>query len=234
MVSPLYMAVCILGFLLEVGVVVCVCIRRNYLTYLPLGFYMLCSALTTLGSYICIREFGWGVVYKYYYYYADATMTVLLFWVIIHFYQQALEELHANKYIRIGTAVLISFTALFSYAVISKNRGNLTTGHFVIELSQNLYFEGVVLTYALWCVILKLKETRARLAQMVLALGIYFAGAAVAYAIRNLFAGFAEDVLAWVPPIMSAWLTVAWIYTLTHVPEEARMVTAQLEAKATA
>ncbi|HTZ73746.1 MAG TPA: hypothetical protein VMB47_07490 [Candidatus Aquilonibacter sp.] len=230
MVSPLYTVIYVLGLILEAAVVVCVCMRRNYLAYLPVGFYMLCSAVTTIGSYFCIRQFGWGAVYRYYYYYSDATMTVLLFWVVIHFYQKALAQLQVSKYIRVGTAVLISLTALFSYVVISKNREHLT-GRFVIELSQNLYFEGVVLTYVLWCVILKLKETRAQLAQLVLALGIYFAGIAVAYAIRNLFAGFADSILAWVPPIMSTWLAVAWIYTLAHVSEDTILITSQLEAR---
>ncbi len=233
MVGPFYTLISTLGFLLEIAVVVCVCRRRNYLQYLPVGFYMLCSALTTLGCYFCIRNFGWTSTYGYFYYYSDATMTVLLFWVIIHFYQQTLRELQVSKYIRVGTAFLITITSLFSYLVISNNRNHLT-GRFVIELSQNLYFEGVVLTYLLWCVIMKLKETRARLAQLVLSLGIYFSGIAVAYAMRNLFPGFGESILAWVPTIMSSWLAVAWMYTLVQVSEDSRIVPAQLEAKAAA
>lgn len=233
MVGPLYSIVVLLGLLAEVGVVVCVCMRRNYRDYLPLGFYMVCSALVTIGSYICIREFGWTAVYSYYYYYTDATLTVLLFWVVIHFYQQALKELQVHKYIRVGTAFLITATALYSYLVISAHRDHLS-GRFVVEFSQNVYFEGVVLTYLLWCVIMKLKETRVRLAQLVLTLGIYFSGTAIAYAVRNLFPGFGSDALAWVPPIMSEWLAVAWIYTLAHVSEESRIVTAHLEAKVAA
>jgi hypothetical protein len=233
MVSLPYTLFYLLGFLMELAVVVCVCLQRNYLTYLPVGFYMLCSALTTAGSYVCIEKFGWGAAYNYYYYYSDGTMTVLLLWVVIHFYQQTLRELRVSKHIRGGTCALIVLTMLFSYEVISKNRDHLT-GRFVIELSQNLYFEGVVLTYVLWCVILKLKETRARLAQMVLSLGIYFAGIAVTYAVRNLFPGLGDSILEWVPPIMSVWLTVAWAYTLLYISEESRIVTARLEAKAVA
>ena len=59
--------------------------------------------------------------------------------------------------------------------------------HFVVDLSQNLYFVGLVLTYVLWGAILKLRETRTRLIQLVLSLGVYFSLFAANYAIRNLY-----------------------------------------------
>jgi len=65
-------------------------------------------------------------------------------------------------------------TAWFSYAVVNQSSARMLT-HFVYELSQNLYFIGLVLTYALWGVILKLRETRALLVQLVLSLGVYSA-----------------------------------------------------------
>ena len=225
--------VCLIGFLLEVGVVVCVLCRRNLYRYFPLGLYMLFSALTTVGGYSCISNFGYSSsAYVYFYYYSDALMTVLMFWVVIHFYGQAFDELKVSKVIRTGAIFLLALTALFSYVVVNRNKDHLS-GRFVIELSQNLYFVGVVLTYLLWGTILKLKETRARLVQLVLALGIYFSGIAVAYAFQNLFPRVGAGLLGWVPTIMSAWLPLAWIYTFIKIPEESKVFTAQLEAKAT-
>lgn len=234
MAKPIIIAVSAMGFLLEIGVVVCMLFYKSLLRYFPLGFYMLCSAITTVGCYSCISNFGYtSKAYVYFYYYSDALMTVLMFWVVIHFYRQAFDELRVSKIIRAGAVFLLISTALFSYIVVNKNKDHLTD-RFVIELSQNLYFIGVVLTYLLWGTILKLRETRARLVQLVLALGIYFSGTAAAYALRNLFPGFGGSLFGWVPILMSTWLAVAWMYTFVKVPEESRVATAQIEARAAA
>ena len=235
MASSLDFAVFLLGLLLEVAVVVCVCAKRTNLSlYFPVGFYMLCSALVSCGDYYFLQHFGVrSKAYAYFYFYSDALLTILLFWIVIHFYQQAFAELNVNRYIRVGAVALLAFTAAFSYFTVRRNQDHLTD-RFVIELSQNLYFVGVVLTYMLWGTILKLKETRARLVQFVLALGVYFSGSAVAYALRNmLHPGSADQLLAWIPTIMCAWLTIAWAYAFVKVPEESRLVTAQLKARAT-
>ena len=100
---------------------------------------------------------------------------------------------------RIGVAVL-ALTAGFSYLVVHANRSHLTT-HFVVELGQNLYFLGVVLTYLLWFSILKLHETRTRLVQLVLGLGVYFSATAATYALRNLFPSLEGPFLHWLPPL---------------------------------
>ena len=98
--------------------------------------------------------------------------------------------------------------------------------------SQNLYFVGVVLTYLLWGAILKLRETRMRLIQLVLALGIYFSADAMAYALRNLFPSLEPVVLRWIPPIMGVWLPLAWAYTMAKVSEDSRLAPARLMVKA--
>jgi hypothetical protein len=105
------------------------------------------------------------------------------------------------------------------------------TTRFVVELEQNINFVVVVLTYLLWGAILKLRETRTRLIQLVLALGVAFSATAGSYALRNLFPD-ATNLLRWVPPVMGVWLPLAWAYTLTKVPEDARLATARLVARA--
>jgi hypothetical protein len=234
MASPIDFAAFLLGLLLEIVVVVCVCYRRvNLYRYFPIGFYMLASILVSCGDYYILQQFGQGSsAYAYFYFYSDALLTILLFWTVIHFYQQAFDELKVNKYIRGGAIALLLFTAIFSYLTVRRNQDHLT-GRFVIELSQNLYFVGVVLTYLLWGTILKLKETRARLVQFVLALGIYFSGSAVAYALRSFLHGSTEHLLAWIPSVMYVWLSVAWAYAFVKVPEDSRLITAQLETGTT-
>jgi hypothetical protein len=206
--------------------------RRSFRRYYSLVFYILCDICVTFGLFYCVKHFGFtSPRYAYFYYYSDSLLTLLLFWVIIQFYLQTFEEMGASQYIGWAAAIMIVATAVFSYAVVHQNRGNLTS-RFVVELGQNLYFVGVVLTYLLWGAILKLRETRMRLIQLVLALGIYFSADAVAYALRNLFPSLQPNFLRWIPPMMGVWLPVAWAYTMTKVSEDSRLAPARLMVKA--
>jgi hypothetical protein len=235
MASSLQYAIALLGFLAEVAVVVCVCNPRNFTRYLPLGFYMLCGSIDTCGLYYYLLRFGSDSPrYGFLYFYSDSLMMLAIYWVIIRFYLQVFQEMGISKYIRGGATFLLGCAAVFSYAVVHENRFHLTM-RFAVELGQNLYFIGVVLIYMLWGALMKLKETRSRLAQFVLALGIYFSATAATYAMRTLFPALEHNAfLMWVPPTMGLWLPLAWTYTFLRVPEESQTATALLEAKAAA
>ena len=232
MLGPIDYFLWMIGFLLEIYVVVCSVSRRDFLRYLTINIYMGSAALVTLGQYFQIHHYGFqSLNYRYYYYYSESLLTILLFWVVIQFYQQVFAEMEASRYIRGAAAFLLLATGFFSYMVIHENKDHLTS-RFVVELGQNLYFVGVVLTYLLWGAVLKLRETRARLIQLVLALGVYFSATAGTYALRNLFPGLQPNLLRWVPPLMGVWLPMAWAYTFTKVPEDARLMPARLMVKA--
>jgi uncharacterized membrane protein len=134
--------------------------------------------------------------------------------------------MNVDKYVRGATVALLAATALFAYAVVQRNTDNLT-GRFVVELSQDLYFVGVVLTYVLWAAVFKLRETRTRLVQLVLTLGIYFSGSAALYAFGNMFPDL-HMVANFLIPIVGTFLPAAWAYTFTKVPESARLVPTRL------
>jgi hypothetical protein len=134
-----------------------------------------------------------------------------------------------GRYLRGATALLLAVTAWFSYVVVRHNTDNMTS-RLVVELGQNLYFVGVVLTYVLWGAVMKLRETRLRLIQLVLSLGVYFSAYAALYALRNLFPNV--SFLKALMPIIGTWLPLAWAYTFTKVPENARLATARLVAGA--
>jgi hypothetical protein len=232
MPGPLDYGLWLLGFLLEITVVVCAIQRKAFSRYIALIFYILCDALVAMGLFYCLRNFGFNSsTYFYYYYYSQSLLTILMFWVITTFYLQVFEEMGVSRQIRGAAVLLLAGTALFSYAVVHQNRSHLTS-RFVVELNQNLYFVGVVLTYLLWGAILKLRETRTRLIQLVLALGVYFSATAGTYALRNLFPGLQPAVLRWVPPVIGLWLPLAWGFTFIKVPEDARLATARLAVKA--
>lgn len=225
-------AVWLVSILLEACVVVCSLYRKEFLRYLPLNIYMIAAAIQGCGLYFCIRAFGFtSWKYVHYYYYSDSLLYVLMYFVIILFYQQVFKEMNVGRLIRTVAVVVLAATAFFSYILVHRNKDHLTT-RFVVELEQNLNFVGVVLMYVLWGAIVKLHETRTRLIQLVLALGVYFSATAGIYALRNLFPGLELNFLRWLPPLVGTWLPLAWAYTITRVGEDARLAPARLLAKA--
>jgi hypothetical protein len=143
MLGPLDYLIWLVGFLAEIGVVVYLLSRKEAFRYFPIAFYMLCDAFVTCGLFYCVHHFGFdSATYVYFYYYTDSLLNVLMFWVIIRFYQETFAEMGVSKYIRGAAVMLIFLTAVFSYAVVHQNRTHLTS-HFVVEIGQNFYFVGV-------------------------------------------------------------------------------------------
>src|ERR1700678_2484290 len=221
----------IASFSLEAYVVVCLALHKDTFRYFSLNLYMLAAALVTLGHYVTFHTYGYSSMqYRYFYYYSESLLIVLIYFTVMELYQHVFREMNVSGYIRSAAAILLIATAFFSYAVVRQNKNHLTS-HFVVELGQNLYFVGVVLTYLLWGAILKLRETRTRLIQLVLALGIYFSATAGTYALRNLFPTLEANVLRVIFPILGVWLPAAWSYTFLRVSDEARLMPAQLSVK---
>ncbi len=230
MLGPFDYAVWLSSFLFEIAVVVCALYRRDFRRYISLNVYMLGTVAVQLANYVCFTRYGVASKqYHFVYYYTDSLITILMFFVVIQLYQQVFAQMNASGYIRRTATVLLAATSLFSYLVVHQHRASLTD-HFVVELGQNLYFVGVVLTYLLWGAIFKLGETRTRLVHFVLALGVYFSATAGAYALRNLFPGLQPIFLHWIPPIIGTWLPLAWAYTFIKVPEDARFMMGRLAA----
>lgn len=232
MLGPLDYVLWLAGFLLESYVVVSSLTRREFRKYLTLNIYMICAAVVTCGLFFVYHQFGFtSKSYFYYYYYTDGLLYVLMYFVVIHFYQQVFKEMNASRYIRSAAVILLLATAFFSYLVVYQTKEHLTS-RFVVELEQNLNFVGVILTYLLWASLLKLHETRTRLIQLILALGVYFSATAGVYALHNLFPVLENYGLRWVPPLLGTWLPLAWAYTFTRVPEESRLLTEAFAGRA--
>jgi hypothetical protein len=217
------------SFSLEVFVVVYALARRQFASTITINMYMFASAVASAGDFYVVRRYGFAsLAYRYFYYYSDALLTVLLFFSILSLYQFVFSEMKATRYIRAASLLLLVGTAWTSFLIVRQNQDHLTS-RFVVELSQNLYFVGLVLTYILWGAVMKLRETRSRVIHLVLALGIYFSAYSATYALRNLLPDYAF-ALSILPPLVGTWLPLAWAYTLWKVPEEARLATAQLAA----
>jgi hypothetical protein len=217
------------GALLEAIVVVCSLCRGAFRRYLALNLYMAASCTVSVARFHILNHYGFNSSqYFYFYYYSDALLTIGLFFTLISLYSRVLEEMKAERWVRLGSIFLLTGTAWFSYQIVQQSTHRLLT-HFVVELSQNLYFVGLVLTYLLWGAIMKLRETRARLIQIVLALGVYFSGFAANFALRNIWPG-SHIIWGYLPPVLGCLLPLAWAYAFWRLPESARLAPARLAA----
>jgi hypothetical protein len=184
--------------------------------------------VASFSRYQILSHYGFGSLeYAYFYYYSDALLTIALYFAILNLYSLVFDEMKVEQYIRLGAILVLGGTAWFSYAVVNQS-SNRILSHFGYELSQNLYFVGLVLTYALWGAVLKLRETRARLIQLVLALGVYFSAFAAYYALQNLYPNV--NILRYTPNLLACVLPAAWTYSFLRVTEEERLAPSRLAA----
>ncbi len=216
------------GVLLDACALVCALRSHSFGRYFTLNLFLLTALLLSSGRYIIFFTYGYtSPEYFYFYYLSDALLTIGLYVALMGLYSHVFQEMGVQRYLRIAALLLLGATASVSYQIVVGSTDKLLT-KFVVELSQNLYFVGVLLTYLLWGAMVKLRETRTRLIQFVLALGIYFSAYAASYALRNLY----PELSIWrcVSHLMSLWLPLAWAYTFAKVPEEARLATARVTA----
>jgi hypothetical protein len=217
-----------LGTALELAFVVCSIARRSFFTYFFLNLYMLLSVIADVARWIVLARSGLkSDAYMQCYYYTDALLTVILYVLLISLYSRVFGELRFAKHMKLAAVVLLLGTAGFSYAVVLQSQERLTH-YFAYELSQNLYFVGIILTYLLWGAVLKLRETRTRLVQMVLSLGLYFSAYAASYALVNVAPEV--SVVKYVSPLLGCLLPLAWCITIIRYSEESRLAPAQLVA----
>lgn len=209
--------------------VVCAIRKKALRRYVFLNVYMAACVVASIARFNVLSHYGFSSKqYVYFYYYSDLLLTIALYFALTSLYSHVFCELRAGRFIQTGTVILLSGTALFSYAIVQQSNSRLAT-RFVWELSQNLYFVGLVLTYVLWGAILKLRETRTRLIQLVLSTGVYFSLFAANFALLNLYprgASYFELLL----PLFGCFLPLCWAYAFWRLPEEARLAPARLVA----
>lgn len=187
---------------------------------------MLFSFLLSVGRFYVLSRYTLrSDEYKYFYYYSDAVLTIFLYLALITLYLHVFDEMKVEKYVRLAAIVLLAGTALFSYGVVQQSSHKMLTT-FVYELSQNLYFVGLVLTYVLWGAILKLRESRTQLIQLVLSLGVYFSAFAATFALENMFPNL--QFFTYIVPVFGCLLPLAWAYAFWRLAPDARMTPARL------
>lgn len=227
MLGPYEYAIWLLCTILEAGVLVCAFKKNAVRRYLLLNVYMAASVVISVARFDILSHYGFrSNEYLYFYYYSDSLLTIALYFALASLYSHIFSELKADRYIRLGTLFLLSATALFSYAVVQQSTSKLVT-QFVIELSQNLYFVGLVMTYVLWAAILKMRETRTRLIQLVLSMGVYFSLFAANFAVQNLYHS-RSPFFEMLTPLFGCFLPFSWCYAFWKLPEDARITPSRL------
>ncbi len=216
------------GTALELAFVVCSVARKSFTRYFFLNLYFLLTIGSSLARQFTLERFGLDSdQYRYAYFYTDALLTLALFVALISLYAHVFGELRLGKYLRLMAVLLLLGTAVFSYSVVAESTDRLST-RFAYELSQNLYFVGLVLTYVLWGAVLKLRETRTRLVQFVLSLGLYFSAYAATYALLNM--GTKYSAIYAIGPLLGCFLPLSWTFTMWRHTDDTRLITAQLVA----
>jgi hypothetical protein len=145
----------------------------------------------------------------------------------MNLYSLVLSEMGVAKQVRAGAMLILAGTVGISYYLVASSSQRFVT-RFVLELGQNLFFVGVVLTYVLWGAMAKLRENRTRLMQLVLSMGVYVSLSAGSYALLNLYPN--HTFWQYYFPITAIWLPASWAYTFMKVPEDARLATARVLA----
>jgi hypothetical protein len=228
MPSGIALAIWIVGMGAGVCFVSCSVIRASFLKYFFLNLYVIFSLFADLIRQSVLRYYGLqSPEYIYAYYYTDCLLTIALFVAVISLASRVFAELNLARYVRFVAVLLLLGTAGFTYAVVAQSTERLAT-KFAVELSQNLYFVGLVLTYLLWGAMLKLQETRTRLVQMVLSLGLYFSAYAGSYALLNLAPNY--EVVQYLAPILGCFLPISWAMTILRHSEDSRLTPARLVA----
>ena len=228
MMGPVDYLLLLVDLLVEVGCVVCLIKKRAVSQHFTIVLYLCASIAVGIGRYGIIAAAGFtSNAYLYFYFYSDALLTICLYFVLMSLYAHVFSEMGISKLVRVGAMLLLAGTAGISYHMVATSTDKLITD-FVVELSQNLYFVGVLLTYLLWGAMMKLRENRIRVVQLVLTMGVYFSAFAGSYALGNMY----PNLVMWryVCHLMVMWLPLSWAYTFMKVSEDTRIATVRVLA----
>ncbi len=191
------------------------CFRR----YVFLNLYLLMCTGFSIGNYYVRSLYGYtSEQYYYFYFMGDAVMMFVAYLVIGSFFDHLFRHSVFCSYIRPALVFLFLLVVGISGLFISRSVGHFYSG-FVIELEQNMYFVGVVLTFLLWISMSYLGAQNRRFVLLVAGMGTLFAAHAANYAVRFLFPSLSALTLL-VPPLAYNFMVGLRLYTFLRVPEE--------------
>jgi hypothetical protein len=226
--GPVNYAISLAVIVVELVSLICVLRQRALKQHFTIVIYLCANFATDAAGYSILRTSGFeSNAYYYFYFYSQFLLTICLYFVLMNLYSLVLSEMGVAKQVRAGAMLILAGTVGISYYLVASSSQRFVT-RFVLELGQNLFFVGVVLTYVLWGAMAKLRENRTRLMQLVLSMGVYVSLSAGSYALLNLYPN--HTFWQYYFPITAIWLPASWAYTFMKVPEDARLATARVLA----
>jgi hypothetical protein len=226
--GPVNYAISLAVIVVELVSLICVLRQRALKQHFTIVIYLCANFATDAAGYSILRTSGFeSNAYYYFYFYSQFLLTICLYFVLMNLYSLVLSEMGVAKQVRTGAMLILAGTVGISYYLVASSSQRFVT-RFVLELGQNLFFVGVVLTYVLWGAMAKLRENRTRLMQLVLSMGVYVSLSAGSYALLNLYPN--HTFWQYYFPITAIWLPASWAYTFMKVPEDARLATARVLA----
>jgi hypothetical protein len=224
MLTPVDYAIWIAGALLYLCAALLAIRNGEFKRHLGVNVYLLACLAGTIAEWIIFDRYGfYSVQYLYFFYYLESLLSVLLYFVVVGFYQELLEEMGASQAVRIATVLILSATAVTTFAIVESHRDHMVS-RFVVELGRNLNFIGGALTYILLLAMAKVTSSSRRLLQMVSALGVYFCVLSLTYGVRMFHPEW--RIVRILPQIISLWIAAAWAYAFAK-PETVEQVVRQ-------
>ena len=207
------------GHLLALGVVGVSLHRHSFRRYSYLNLYAIALLVVDLQRYAVLYAYGFNSKqYFWAFYLSDALLNVLLYLLILSFFDVVFRESPLRATVRLSLLGAFALLSFISYLSISS-----TVKHFysrlTIEFQQNMYFASVVLAVLLCMSLAHLRVQNPQLSMLIGGLVVYATLQAASYALQNIMlAKVLTEVVRLMSSISTAVMLGIWCYSLAKLP----------------
>lgn len=218
MVSVLDVVLAISGHLLALAVVGVSLYRHAFRRYSYLNLYAIALLVVDLLRYGVLNAYGFKSMYYFWaFYLSDALLSLLLYLLILSFFDVVFRESPLRETVRISLLGAFALLSFISYLSISSSVKHFYS-RLTIEFQQNMYFASVVLAVLLCVSLAHLRVQNPQLSMLIGGLGVYATLQAASYALQNiLMAKSFEGTVALMSQISTAVMLGIWCYSLAKL-----------------
>jgi hypothetical protein len=215
------------GYLLEVGLLGFVLLRRRERRFIPIAIYLsLLLAIDGVGRAYVLHSYGFSSPqYAYFFWLTDVLLVLAAFLLVGAFFRRAcLQEDRMWHFLRLMLTFIFILVLGVSFFSLLQNYHNLFS-RFIVEFQQNLYFTCLVLTTLLYILLQRRESSDEELILLVTGMGIQFAGPAANFALVFLTPGqrFGSNLFTYIGPLCTLGMLLTWSYAVARLPEAVPM-----------